>query len=81
VTSTVTELTTTFLRSESYESLAATIDVIAVALLVVLLVEQELIRAHGGSSARTRIRPFAIVIGPLLVAFVVILVARAMCFR
>ena len=81
MTSTVNALTRDFVASEVYESLAAAVDGVAVVLLVVLLVEQELIRAYVGAEARWNVRPLAVAVVPLVLAFVVIVVSRALGWR
>jgi hypothetical protein len=59
------------------QSLARHIDALATVLLIGLLVTAELLRAHGGARARLAVRPLLVASLPLLVAFVVIVVARA----
>ncbi len=81
MTSTVSDVTRSLLGSDAYEALATTLDVIAVLLLIVLLVEQELVRAYFGGAGRSRVKPLGIAITPLVLAFVVIAVARAKGLR
>ena len=59
------------------ETLAAAIDVMLVALLIVVLVEQEIVRAYRGPRVDTGRDTASVVIWPLFVAFAVIVVARA----
>jgi hypothetical protein len=57
-------------------SRAAGIGVIAVALVIVLIVERELLRGYGDAASEARLRAMMPVVLPLLVAFAVILGAR-----
>jgi uncharacterized membrane protein len=77
MTPTVNEATLRFLESGAYESLSRNVDVIATLLLIGLLVEAELLQAHAGWRARIAVRALLAVSLPLLVAFVVVVVARA----
>lgn len=77
MTSTVNEATLRFLESGAYESLSRNVDAIATVLLIGLLVEGELLQVHGGARARRAVRALLAVSLPLLVAFAVVLVARA----
>lgn len=81
MTSTVNRVSEAFTSSSGYESLALGVDVIAVALLIFLLVEQELVRSYIGPSARSRIRPLGIALAPLLLAFGAIVVLRSLGVR
>jgi hypothetical protein len=81
VTSTVNDLTSGFLSSTDYEAVSTRVDVIVIALLTMLLVERELIRAYLGPKARPRLRPLAVASAPLLVAFGVIIVVRSVGIR
>ena len=76
MTSTVNELTRRLLGSGDHAALATGIEVIVLALLVVLLVEYELVRAYRGQGASTVLRSFEPFIPPLLIAFVAIVAAR-----
>lgn len=76
MTTTVTDATKTFISSNSLAGVATTVGLVAVLLLVALMVEQELLRAYGGSRARMGIEVTKGFIVPLLLAFVVIVVLR-----
>jgi len=80
MTSTVNELTRSFLASTSErESIA--VDVFAIALLFVLLLEWELLRAYIGQQRRLRLDVLAGTVVPLLAAFAVIVTVRATGLR
>jgi hypothetical protein len=80
MTSTVNELTRSFLASTGErESIA--VDVVAIALLFVLLFEWELVRAYLGRERRLRLDVLAGTVVPLLAAFAVIVTVRATGLR
>lgn len=76
MTSTVNELTARLLSSNDHELLSTRVDVILVALLTMLLVEREFLRAYVGPNVRLRLHPLAIGYAPLLVGFALIVVVR-----
>ena len=76
MTATVTAATRTIIASGSYETLSATIGIVAILLLLVLLIEKELMRAAGGPRLRIGVQALNIVITPLLLMFTLILVMR-----
>jgi hypothetical protein len=57
------------------------VDAIVIVLLLVLLAEQELVRAYLGDAATARLRPLWIVLAPLLAAFVLIVLVRMLGLR
>jgi hypothetical protein len=73
MTSSVTQATATFIRSTAH---TPTVGVIAVVLLLVLLMERELLRAHGGRRARIGMAALAIPIAPLVLACAVTVTLR-----
>ena len=73
MTSSVTQASATFIRSTAH---TPTVGVIAVVLLLVLLVERELLRAHGGQRARVGMAALAIPIAPLVLACAVTVTLR-----
>lgn len=77
MTPTVNETTLRLLESGAYESLSGNLDLIATLLLIGLLVEEELLQAHAGGRAGVAVRALLAVSLPLLVAFAVIVIARA----
>lgn len=77
LTTAVTSLTRRFLESDNYESIALAVDATAVALLIALLIEQELIRAYFAEPRGIRLQAFGIIIVPLFVVFVVVVGLRA----
>jgi hypothetical protein len=76
MTSTVTEVTMTFIQSHTYAAVSTTVGIIAILLLVVLLIQKELMRAHGGPRARVGVDVLNPTIAPLLLTCVVILILR-----
>jgi hypothetical protein len=80
MTSTVNELTRSFLASTS-ERESIVVDVVAIALLFVLLLEWELLRAYLGQARRLRLDVLAGTVVPLLAAFAVIVTVRATGLR
>ena len=81
MTSTVNELTRSFLGAERYEWLATRADVIALGLLIALLIEREVVREYLGTGARGRIRAFSVAIVALLPVFAVVAVVRTLRLR
>ena len=81
MTSTVNEITARLLEAREYATYARRIDAIAIALLIVLLVEYELVRAFRGAAGRPRLRPLLVGIGGLFPAFLVIVVTRSANLR
>lgn len=57
------------------------IDALAVVLLIVVLVEIELVRAHAEPAGALQIRVLHVAAAPLLLAFVLIVVVRALNLR
>ena len=76
MTPTVNEATTSAIMSASYESLTRSVGVIAILLLIALLIQHELVRAAGNARTQAWFVTLRIVIVPLLLAFVVIVLAR-----
>ncbi len=74
---TVNETTRGPLASRDFEILTATIDVIVLMLLIILLLEQVLVRAYRGPDANHSRDLADVIIWPLVLAFAVIVVARA----
>ena len=79
MTSMVNEMTASVAANGSDPLLP--IDALAVVLLIVLLVESELVRAHAHGAGAPRIRVLHVAAAPLLVAFVLIVVVRALNLR
>jgi hypothetical protein len=52
------------------------VHTIAILLLLVLLIQKELMRAHGGPRARVGVDALNIATAPLLLSFVVIMILR-----
>jgi hypothetical protein len=72
VTSTVNKLTIRLVESGPQGA----IGVVAMVVLIVLLVQYELARTMGGTFAADRRRAYRVAIGPLLVAFTIVVMAR-----
>lgn len=77
----VTQAAEAMLGAHDYRSVARGIDVIAVLLLLVLLAETEIIRAHGGSRRPGRLLPLGIAIVPLCLVFVLVVLVRSKGIR
>ncbi len=77
MSSTVSETTRRLLASRDFETLTTTIDVLVLALLIILLLEQVLVRAYRGPDANHSRDLADVIIWPLVLAFAVIVVARA----
>lgn len=52
------------------------VDLLAIALLVVLLAEYDLLRVYFGRDTLKRLRPFGIAVVPLIIAFAVVIAHR-----
>jgi hypothetical protein len=76
VTSLVSEATREVARSAGSDRLAVEPALIVIAVLTVLLVEREVVRASRAPGTAPRWRSLDIVIGPLLVAFGLIVATR-----
>ena len=76
MTAMVTEATTKMLLSSTYDALSTTVGLAAIAALVCLLVQREVIRIVAPSRAERSGWAFDIAIVPLLVVFVLIVTAR-----
>ncbi|MDQ6740065.1 MAG: hypothetical protein M3021_06795 [Actinomycetota bacterium] len=76
MTTTVTAVTLNTIAASSYEVLSSSVGLIAIALLLILLIQQELGRAFGAQSGRTWVRTFRRATVPLLLAFSVIMALR-----
>jgi len=77
VTATVTTLTVaTVTASGPFGAAPTALGIVVAALLAVVLVEKELLRAFGGASAREALRTLDIAIAPLLFVFAVTVAIR-----
>lgn len=65
-----------YLISTDYDVISTTVGLLAVAALLVLLVQREAVRSYGGDRAERWIRGLDLAVLPLLVAFAVIVVLR-----
>jgi hypothetical protein len=77
MTSTVTDATRDFILSHSHNALTTSVGVVAIALLIVLLAQQELVRALDGTRLREQMRALNAFVGPLLLASGIVIVTRA----
>jgi hypothetical protein len=76
MTSTVNELTRSLVATGN-ERESMFVDLVAIGLLVVLLLEWELLRAYLGQERRLRLEVLAGTVVPLLAAFALIVTVRA----
>jgi len=76
MTSSITRSIVDFMTSTNYDAVSTTVGLAAVTALLILLVEREAVRAHGGERAGRWIRGLDIAVIPLLSAFAVIIFLR-----
>ncbi len=76
MTSSVTKLTTRLILSHSHAAITGTLGPIIVLLLVVLLIENELLRATDESASGRQREVLYIAITPLAFAFSLIIIVR-----
>jgi hypothetical protein len=72
----VNEITTRIISSGTFDALSTTYGLIIAMLLIILLVQKELMRAHGGPHVRLWLQTLNIAIVPLVVAFGMVVVMR-----
>ena len=77
MTPTVDDTTRDFILSRSVEDVTTSVGVVAIALLVALLVVQELARARDDERSVDQTRVLTASIAPLLVAFFTVIMVRA----
>ncbi|MGH2771537.1 MAG: hypothetical protein ACRDIU_00110 [Actinomycetota bacterium] len=65
-----------FLTSRDYGTLTGSLGAAMVALLIVLLISKEMVRAVGGPNLSTSMRRFNIAVIPLLSTFAIVVAAR-----
>lgn len=65
-----------FVMSTNYDAISTTVGLAAVAALILLLVERELVRAYGGQRALRWIHGMDIAVLPLLASFAMIMLVR-----
>jgi hypothetical protein len=80
MTTTVTEITKNIIAATTYNTLSRTFGIVAIALLTILLVQKELIRASDDTGASVRIRTLNIAIVPLLIVFGLTILRRLLDF-
>ncbi len=76
MTSTITEVTITTIRSNTYDTLSSSFGVVAVLLLLLLLIWKELLRVHGGRHSSIWMQSINVAIGPLFLVFGLIIALR-----
>lgn len=76
MTITVTQVTRDTILSTPHEVLSETVGVATILLLIVLLIEQELMRAVGGLRSEAGRKALTIAIVPLLLSFALIMFTR-----
>jgi hypothetical protein len=81
MSATVTQVAHALLGARDYRSVALGIDIVAVVLLLVLVAEAEIVRAHMGSRRPARLLPFGVALVPLCLVFVLVILARAKGLR
>jgi hypothetical protein len=81
MTATANEIITDLLSSETYEVMSERVDGIAVMLLIVLLVEQQLLRVYASAALTPRYRSLDVAVIPLLAAFVLVVIVRSFDLR
>jgi hypothetical protein len=64
------------MTSTDYDAISTTVGLAAVSALLILLIQREAVRAHGGERAGRWIRGLDIAVLPLLSAFGVIILLR-----
>jgi hypothetical protein len=77
VTSTIDKVVERLISSMSVEDLTTSIGLIPVFVLIVLLLQQELVRALDGPRLKSQMRAMGAIVFPLLFTFAVIVVTRA----
>jgi hypothetical protein len=77
MTPTVNETTRDFVLSRSVEDVTTSAGIVAIALLVALLVLQELARAREGPRERDQTRILTAMVVPLLASFTAVILTRA----
>ena len=77
MTSTISKVVEDLISSHSVEELTTSVGLVPVVLLLLLLVQQELVRALDGPRLMSQVRALNATIVPLLGAFAVVIVTRA----
>jgi len=67
MTTTVTKVSTVTILSNSYAAMSSNVGLVAIALLMLVLLEKELVRTRYAVAPHARLRIFDIAIVPLLV--------------
>ncbi len=76
MTSSVNQAVIGYLTSTNYDAVSTTVGLATVTALVLLLVEREVIRAHGGQRVIRWIHGLDIAVLPLLISFATIVLLR-----
>jgi hypothetical protein len=76
MTSSINHSVVDFLLGTDYDAISTTVGLATVVVLVLLLVEREAVRAHGGERFERWIGGIDIAVIPLLAAFGVVMVLR-----
>jgi hypothetical protein len=76
MTSSINSSIIEYLLSTDYDVVSTTVGLLAVAALLLLLLQREAVRAHGGNRAERWIRGLDLAVLPLLVAFSTIVLLR-----
>ena len=78
MTSSINHSVVDFLVATDYDAISTTVGLAALLVLVLLLIEREAVRAHGGAQFDRWIRGLDIAVIPLLAAFGVVMILRVL---
>lgn len=78
MTNATSEVLQKFIDNQSFTYITTTTAGIAVALLIAVLLERELLRATASGDMRRNLTSFAVVLVPMMIVFVFVIVSRFM---
>jgi hypothetical protein len=76
MTAVIPEFARRVIESFTYDFRSTTVGVVLIGVLIVLLVEREIIRVHGGPQVHDRLDGLNAFLYPLLFAFTAVIVVR-----
>lgn len=76
MSATVTAVTINTITANTYDVLSSSVGLVAIVLLLILLIQQEIGRAFGAQSGQTWVRTLRIATVPLLLAVGVVMALR-----